>query len=59
MSVLALAVVAACKPAPTPDDYFGTTVVPPRGLDKIKPGMTQKEALAAQPAARLVRRSSR
>jgi hypothetical protein len=56
MCVLALAVVAACKPAPTPDDYFGAKVVPPRGLDKIVPGMTAKDALAAQPAARVVRR---
>ncbi|MEO8551734.1 MAG: hypothetical protein ABI678_17275 [Kofleriaceae bacterium] len=57
LSVFALVVVAACKPAKTPDDYFGTEVVPPRGLDKIVPGMTEKEALAAQPAARLVRRA--
>ncbi len=42
--------VAACKgPAEMPPDYFGTTVAPPRGLDRLRLGESRTEAMAAVP----------
>jgi len=47
--VLAL---AACKEPTAPREFFGKHVVPPMDLDRIRPGMTQAEALAALPTLR-------
>jgi len=47
--VCVVIVAAGCKkPTPVADkDYFGKTVAPPRGLAKVRPGMTKQEAAAA------------
>lgn len=55
---LVVLAVAACSKHPTTgDDYFGNAVAPPRGLAKIVVGMTEKEALAAVPGAKVLRPS--
>jgi hypothetical protein len=44
-----LLAIAACKEPTAPREFFGKHIVPPMGLDRIRPGMTQAEALAALP----------